>query len=379
MNWFGQKVTVSVPATSANLGPGFDCLGLTLGVSDRLTVTATTEPGVRLAVTGCGAGEVPEDESHLVVRAIRRAIDNLGMEQPPGLRLSGHNAIPHGRGLGSSAAAVVAGLAAGSVLGRHLGVIPEAGAGEATPGEPTASQGCQAGFSRSQQAELLRLATEFEGHPDNAAAAIYGGLTVAWTSPTEPHAVDICPHPAVAALLLVPSTRLATSTARAALPSQVSHADAALTAGRAALLMVAMTQNPGLLLDATEERLHQEQRAAAMPQTVELLHALRGRGLAAVVSGAGPSLLVLLDASLLLGLGHQDVLAGQVKSESIVGLDPARGLARTQALVQDIAGPQWQVSCPEVGVPGVAIVGCCGFETGPSSLAETSEEKLGRP
>lgn len=266
-------VTVRVPATSANLGPGFDCLGLALDLHDEVVVGAGDPADgdeVTVSVVGEGAGTVPTDASHLVVRAVHRALDALGAPHPP-LALSCTNAIPHGRGLGSSAAAVVAGLLAGRAL------VPD-------------------GERWLDDDAVLALATDMEGHPDNAAAALLGGLTLAWSDAAVVRAVRLEPRPDVRATVLVPEVRLATETARGLLPESVPHSDAALTAGRAALLVAALTAVPaveGLLLPATEDRLHQEQRAPAMPATAELVRELRAAGRAAVVSGAGPTVLVL--------------------------------------------------------------------------------------
>jgi homoserine kinase len=267
-------VRVRVSATSANLGPGFDSLGLALGVFDEVEVRVGGEPGVRVTVHGEGVGEVSDGEDHLVVRALRRGLEAAGRPQPDGVELVCHNTIPHGRGLGSSAAAVVAGLVAARALAAS-------GAGSA------------AGSQTLDDERLLCLATEFEGHPDNAAAALLGGLTIAWTEPAGPRAVRLEPRADVVAVLLVPTSRLATHHARSVLPTSVTHADAAANSARAALLVHAMTRQPDLLLAATEDRLHQRQRAAAMPQTIEVVEELRARGIAAVVSGAGPSVLVL--------------------------------------------------------------------------------------
>ncbi len=260
-----HEACVQVPATSANLGPGFDSLGLALGLVDDVRVSVRREPGARVRVQGEGAGEVPTGEEHLVVRALRAALADLGCAQPPGLDLVCTNRVPHGRGLGSSAAAVVAGV----LLGRLLAGAPP------------------------DDAAVLALATTFEGHPDNAAAALLGGATVAWTQDGVPSAVRIRVHPDIEPLLLVPRGRLATHHARAVLPASVTHQDAAANVARVALLVHALADDPGLLLAATQDRLHQRQRGPAMPQTLELLTRLRAAGLAAVVSGAGPAVLVL--------------------------------------------------------------------------------------
>jgi homoserine kinase len=261
------EVTVSVPATSANLGPGFDALGLALELRDL--VRARREPAgvVTVHVSGEGESTVPRDESHLVVRAAHATWDAMG-EPRSGLTLWCTNVVPHGRGLGSSAAAAVAGVLAARAL---------AGA----PDDPAAA---------------LAVATALEGHPDNAAAALLGGLTIAWTPddpPSTPRAVRIEPSPDLRAIVLVPDVELSTETARGLLPATVPHVDAAYTAGRAALLVEAVSRRPDLLLEATEDRLHQTYRAPAMPATAELVALLRARGWAAVVSGAGPTVLVL--------------------------------------------------------------------------------------
>lgn len=268
----GRRVAVRVPATSANLGPGFDSFGLALGLYDEVRAEVTPA-GVEVAVSGEGAGTVPLDETHLVVRALRAGLDRAGAAQP-GLRLSCVNAVPHRRGLGSSAAAVVGGLLVARGLLDDPGLLDDAA--------------------------VLELATAFEGHPDNAAAALLGGFTVSWLGPAGPEAVPLTVHPEVRAVVCVPQGELATATARAMLPAEVPHADAAFTVGRAGLLVHALTGRPELLLTATEERLHQRQRAAAMPHSVTLVRRVREAGAAAVVSGAGPSVLVL-------GTGEQPV------------------------------------------------------------------------
>lgn len=262
-----DHVRVRVPATSANLGPGFDALGLALGHHDTLEVRALGSSEVRVDVTGEGAGEVPDDERHLVVRALRVALDHVGAPQT-GLHLTCTNVIPHGRGMGSSAAAVVAGLLAARML-----VADPSGLDDAT---------------------VLALATELEGHPDNAAPAIYGGATVAWTNDGEgPRAARLQIHPGIEPTLVVPVTRLATRAARGVLPATVPHRDAAYNAGRSALLVHALAQEPALLFDATEDKLHQEYRSGVMTSTWELVRGLREQGIAATVSGAGPTVLVL--------------------------------------------------------------------------------------
>ncbi|WP_064447843.1 homoserine kinase [Micromonospora sp. NBRC 110037] len=259
-------VRVRVPATSANLGPGFDALGLALGRHDDVTAEVTGG-GVRVAVTGEGAGELPADERHLIVTAMRATFDVLGA-QPAGLALECENRIPQARGLGSSSAAIVAGVLAARALVAD-------------------------GEQRMDDDAALRLAAELEGHPDNVAPCLLGGFTIAWTEPGGARAVSLPVAPAVRPTVFVPAERGLTSVARAALPATVPHADAALNAGRAALLVHALTTDPALLLPATVDRLHQEQRASGMPATAALVGALRAAGVAAVVSGAGPTVLAL--------------------------------------------------------------------------------------
>jgi homoserine kinase len=269
-----DRARVRVPATSANLGPGFDSLGLALALHDDVEVRALGSADVVVDVVGEGAEEVPSGDDHLVVRALRHALDHVGAPQT-GLHLTCRNRIPHGRGLGSSAGAVVAGLLAA----RALVAEPES----------------------LDDDVVLRLATELEGHPDNAAPALLGGATVAWSDGAGPgapvHAVRLDVHPDVAPIAVVPGTRLATSHARGVLPDQVTHRDAAFQAGRSALLVEALGRRPDLLLPATEDRLHQGYRRPVMAESMALVDALRARGVAAVVSGAGPTVLALARAA----------------------------------------------------------------------------------
>jgi homoserine kinase len=259
-------VTVRAPASSANLGPGYDSFGLALSRYDEVSATVTGA-GLEVLVAGCGADEVPTDERHLVVRAMRAAFDRLA-GQPAGLRISCRNAIPHGRGLGSSAAAIVSGIA----LARAL---------------------TEDGDALLDERAALELATELEGHPDNVAACLLGGATVAWLADDGAgRAVRLNPA-GVLPVLLIPTDRSATEAARALLPATVPHHDAAFNAGRAALLVLALTGRPDLLFTATADRLHQRYRATGMPETARLVDRLRAAGLPAVVSGAGPSVLVL--------------------------------------------------------------------------------------
>ncbi len=263
-----QRITVRVPATSANLGPGFDAFGLALSLSDEMQVELGGS-GLTIKVDGEGAGDVPRDARHLVVRAMDATFSRLGMTRPP-LTLKAHNSIPHGRGLGSSAAAIVAG-----------GLLARGVAGSL-------------GKSLTDD-DLLDIATTIEGHPDNVAACLLGGLTIAWVEGRRVRAVRLDTARGIALVVLVPPVALSTEAARGLLPGSVPHADAAFNAGRAGLLVAALTQRPDLLLAATDDRLHQPYRASAMQETATLVQALRARDIPAVVSGAGPSVLALAD------------------------------------------------------------------------------------
>ena len=277
----GSSVHVRVPASSANIGPGFDSVGLALGIWDDYVVTVTAEPGLVIDVEGEGAADVPRDERHLVHRSMVRAWEQLGVEAPDGLHLSARNAIPHCRGLGSSASAIVAGIVAAQ------------GLCDIAVGRDIADGSFDGNFDR---AFTNNLATAIEGHPDNASASVFGGMTLSWTDDVDPgqaHSVQLEMSRDVIPLLFVPTTQLATATARAVLPDQIPHDIAAQNSARVGLLVEAVTRRPELLLAATREWLHQEQRRASFPDSMALLDTLRGKGHAAVISGAGPSVLVL--------------------------------------------------------------------------------------
>ena len=265
-NLVGRKVSVKVPATSANLGPGFDTLGMALSYYDELEVEAVAGSGAVVEVLGEGSGEVPTDETNLVVRSIAYVFEQVGIALP-GLKLKAHNVIPHGRGMGSSGAAVVSGIVAAK--GLLEGVV------EFTP------------------ERLLQLATDLEGHPDNVAPALFGGLTIAWEDAKGPHHKKLIVHRGVSPLELVPNFKMSTATARALQPESVPHEDAVFNVSRSALLVAALTQSPELLMAATEDRLHQEYRSEAMPEAGKVIELMRANNHAAVVSGAGPSVLVL--------------------------------------------------------------------------------------
>ncbi|MEV4555995.1 homoserine kinase [Kitasatospora sp. NPDC049285] len=262
-------VRVRVPATSANLGPGFDAFGLALGLYDDVVVRVS-DSGLSVDIAGEGSENLARDERHLVVRSMRAAFDRLG-GQPRGLEVVCANRIPHGRGLGSSSAAICAGIVAARAV---------------TIG----------GASALDDDALLALASELEGHPDNVAACLRGNFTVAWTEDDGlARTITLDPSDRVVPVVFIPSTEVLTETARGLLPKTVPLSDAALNAGRAALLVEALTRRPELLLTATEDRLHQDYRASAMPDSAALVGALRAEGVPAVISGAGPTVLALTD------------------------------------------------------------------------------------
>jgi homoserine kinase len=300
----GRTVTVRVPATTANLGPGFDTLGMALAVYDELQVTARAEPGVVVHVHGVGEGEVPTDETNLVARAIAHAFAAVGQELP-GLELVARNTIPHGRGMGSSGAAIVSGI--------------------------MAAKGLLEGVVEFDEDMLLGLATEMEGHPDNVAPALFGGLTITWTTPEGPRFKKLMVHRGVSPLVAVPTElTMSTALARSLQPTSVPHEDAIFNVSRSALLIASLIQSPELLLAATEDKLHQNYRASAMPQTNALIQALRAGGLAAVVSGAGPSILVL-------------------------GSDPSQRL-RAAELIAEHAESNWECLMLAVDFRGATVV-----------------------
>jgi homoserine kinase len=255
-----------------------------------------------VTVVGVGAGEVPTDESNLVVRSIAHVFESRGYALP-GLDVEAHNAIPHGRGMGSSGAAIVAGI--------------------------MAAKGLLDGVVDIDADALLRLATELEGHPDNVAPALFGGLTIAWTTPTGPRHKKLIVHRGVSPLVLVPEHVMSTALARSLQPQSVPHEDAVFNVSRSALLVAALIQSPELLLAATEDKLHQSYRASAMPETDRLITLLRENGFAAVVSGAGPSILVL-------------------------GSDPGQRLAAAK-LVEQSAQTRWQPLMLAVDFKGATV------------------------
>jgi homoserine kinase len=261
------RLTARVPATSANLGPGFDCFGLALDLCNEVTIDTDAEPGVSWA--GEGAGELPTDGTDMVSAAMRHVESLVREARPvplPSLHLHGANRIPLQRGLGSSSAAIVAGVAlAHAVFDR-----------------------ANRSHDHGSDATFL-IAAELEGHPDNAAAAVYGGFTIAM--PNGPvHRQD--PHPDLRPVVLVPErTRLATSEARSALSETVGREDAIFNAAHAALMVEALTRDPTLLWTALRDRLHQEARLALVPEIRGMFELLRADHVPVCISGAGPSLL----------------------------------------------------------------------------------------
>ena len=298
----GRSVTVKVPATTANLGPGLDTLGLALAIYDELTVSVRDELGVHVQVHGVGEGEVATDESNLVAQSIAAVFTAFGQSMP-GLNLVANNVIPHGRGLGSSGAAIVSGI--------------------------MAAKGLLDGLVELDSTALLNLATQLEGHPDNVAPALFGGLTIAWTTPEGPRHKKLMVHRGVSPLVAVPRATMSTKLARSLQPDSVPHEDAIFNVSRSALLVAALIQSPELLLAATEDRLHQNYRASAMQETDELIRTLRAAGLPAVVSGAGPSVLVLAS-------------------------DPAQRLVAAELVAQSTSTP-WQTLMPAVDFKGATV------------------------
>ena len=271
LTYKATPIQVQVPASAANLGPGFDALGLALELRDIYVAQILDEEGFDVDVTGEGADEVKKDGKHLVIKAMMAGFEFMG-GKPRGIALRALNAIPHGRGLGSSAAAIVGGLS----LARGLVL---------------------SGSNLMSDDDLIALATDMEGHPDNIAAAALGGATISWMEDRASVATGCASRfsvdPSVRALVFLPHTQLSTGKARRMLPETVPHKDAAINAGRAALLVHALSVHPELLFAATEDHLHQEYRREAMPRSVDLVRKLRGAGVAAMISGAGPSVLVL--------------------------------------------------------------------------------------
>lgn len=303
----GQRVTVRVPGTSANLGPGYDSLGLALALHDTLTVETLDGDALEFDLRGEGAQTLPQDASHLVVRAMDAAFERLGFRRG-GLRIIADNVNPHGRGLGSSASAVVAAVTAANAL------------------VPVVS-------SRGRN-WVLQLTSELEGHPDNVAPAIFGGLALSWQDSDRYSSTCATVANSVIPIVAIPDYELSTEAARALLPASVGHHAAAMNSGRAALLIHALTSDPELLFPGTEDYLHQSYRAEAMRPSAALIRALRAAGHAAVVSGAGPTVLVLAN--------------GEVEAAAVLALIQAA----TAENSQDIG---WRVLKLAVDVEGAKV------------------------
>jgi len=266
-----NPIQVQVPASSANLGPGFDSFGLALGMHDRYVAQILDDAGLDIDVTGEGADEVPRTDKNLLVKAMYKGFDFLG-GKPKGIAVRALNVIPHGRGLGSSASAIVGGLS----LARALVLT---------------------GIDKMSDEKLLQLATEMEGHPDNVAAALYGNAVVAWQEnqhgKSVAQAISLNVDTRIRAIAFIPSTAMATVKARKMLPETIPHRDAVQNSANSALLVHALTLRPDLLFRATQDFLHQSYRSEAMPASFALLNKLRGAGVAAFISGAGPTVLAL--------------------------------------------------------------------------------------
>lgn len=257
---------VRVPATTANVGSGFDCVGIALDWYDELELTPGDD-GLRIEVEGEGAHSVPLDERHLVVASMKRGLAAWGTGGAlPGFTLRCHNVIPHARGLGSSAAAIVAGLTLAWGLSRA--------------DEPHLQ-------------ELARVASLMEGHADNAAAAVFGGATLGWIDGDN---VDVQPlplHQELSTKVWIPTFEVPTKGARAVLPETMPRADAVAQAASAATLTLALSQRPDLLLRATRDRIHQPYRATLMAPSFDLMERLRAVGVPATISGAGPTVFAI--------------------------------------------------------------------------------------
>ena len=307
----GKTATVQVPGTGANLGPGFDSLGLAVSLHDTLGVTVLDVPELEFELSGEGVAELPRDASHLVVKTMDTAWARLGYRRV-GLRVTAVNVLPHGRGLGSSASAIVAAIMAANAL-----VAPE---------------------DRQDRDWVFQLASELEGHPDNVAPAIYGAVAISWQEGRGYASARLTPSSVVIPVVAIPDVELKTERARGMLPATVPHADAAANAGRAALLMHALTAQPELLLAGTRDYLHQDYRAAAMPGSAGLVAQLRKEGFAAFISGAGPTVMVLA--------------AGPAQADAVVARITELGAA---ARPEHQLGVSWRVLRLQVDLEGAKV------------------------
>lgn len=264
-----NSVIVMSPATTANLGPGFDCLGMALDLWNRLEVFPGSVAGgdaPLVEIIGEGAGELPADQSNLVYQSMEFLFHEAGQEMPP-LRLRCHNQIPLKRGLGSSAAAIAGGLVAANAWCSHT-------------------------FTSN---DLLEMAATIEGHPDNVSAAVLGGLQLVVTDQRQIYTAPVNVPAGLHAVLFVPDFRIATTDARKVLPEKVSVAEAVYNMGRTALLVAGMCANhPEYLGVATQDCLHQPYRQALFPAMKVIFAAARAAGaLGVFLSGSGPTIMAL--------------------------------------------------------------------------------------
>ena len=287
-----RRLMVRVPATTANVGSGFDCIGIALDLHDELELDILDDPAdLSVEVEGEGTGQVPTDATHLVVASLLSALDTWGVERP-GLALRCRNRIPHSRGLGSSAAAIVAGLALAW--------------GVAHPGEPL------------DLPELTTLASRLEGHPDNAGAAVWGGAILAWFADDTVRLIELDVPTALSTRVWIPEFEVPTAQARSVLPTQVPRADAVAQAIASAALPLAIERRHDLLLKATADRLHQDYRADLMRPSWDLMTRLRGLGVPAAISGAGPAVFAI-------GTAEQVAAADGCPHQGFLRLDLAIG------------------------------------------------------
>lgn len=271
MSKVSGAVRVVVPASSANLGSGFDSAGLALSMFDEIEASFTDKPGVQVDVDGEGRNSLPRDENHFIARVMLKTFANLSMPVQ-GLYLRCINRIPHGRGLGSSAAAISAAVVAARALAGTQG-------------------------TRMDDQGALELASSLEGHPDNVAACLYGGFTVSWIDENSlARAVKIKAHESIIPVVMIPRFEVDTEQARALLPSHVPHRDATYNISRSALLVHAMTSDPDYLFEATSDRIHQEYRRPSMQSASALVTSLRMKNHAAYISGSGPTVCVLTNS-----------------------------------------------------------------------------------
>lgn len=287
-----MRLQVRVPATTANLGSGFDCVGIALDWYDELHLEVTQDPGLRIDVDGEGADQVPRDASHLVIRSLHHGLAQWGAEPPAGLHLRAANIIPHSRGLGSSAAAIVAGLAFAW--------------GIAHPGQDL------------DRDEITRVSSLLEGHPDNAGAAVWGGAILGWLDGEAVGLIRMDLHPDLASRVWIPAFEVPTAGARAVLPARIPRLDAVRQAICAAMLPYALSSRPELLLRATADGIHQSYRAELMRPSYDLMQALRAAGVAATISGAGPAIFAV-------GTSEQLAAGDDVPVEGFAAVSPAIG------------------------------------------------------